>query len=90
MLQTITITVKGKVQGVNFRAAARKKAEELAITGHVKNLADGDVEITATGTEVALHALMDWCKIGPPLATVEDVVVAIRGLQNFRNFVIRR
>ena len=90
MLQTITLTIKGKVQGVNFRAAAKKKAEELAITGQAKNLVDGDVEITATGTEVALHALMAWCKVGPPLARVDDVVVAIRGLQTFRNFAIKR
>lgn len=59
--------VRGKVQGVGFRAMTRHHATSLGITGTVRNLADGTVEIYAHGTKEKLNELIDRLKeeIGP-------------------------
>jgi acylphosphatase len=67
--------VAGKVQGVWFRASAKREAERLGVTGHAKNLADGSVEVLACGTPEAVAALIEWLHRGPPLAKVERVAV---------------
>lgn len=68
------LLVSGKVQGVSYRAYTEQKAADLGLTGVVRNLPDGRVEIIAEGSEAELQALQDWCFSGPPLAVVEDVV----------------
>ena len=67
------IWVTGKVQGVYFRGSTAKKANKLALSGWVKNLDDGRVEILAQGTAESLKALLDWCGHGPVLAKVDEV-----------------
>ena len=62
MLQTISITVSGKVQGVFYRQSAKEIAKEIGITGEVKNVANGSVYILATGTKVQLDNLVAWCR----------------------------
>ena len=65
--------VSGRVQGVWFRAATRERALALQLQGHARNLADGGVEVVATGTDEALDALEQWLWQGPPLAKVSEV-----------------
>lgn len=65
--------VRGKVQGVWFRAATREQAVLLNITGSARNLDDGSVEVDAFGSEDALDRLQAWLAIGPPLARVSGV-----------------
>ena len=65
--------VSGRVQGVFFRASARREAERLGLNGHARNLADGSVEVVASGEEAALHELEVWLQHGPPPARVERV-----------------
>jgi acylphosphatase len=65
--------VRGRVQGVFFRAATRNRARELALTGHARNLADGSVEVLACGDEAALSELEAWLWQGPPAARVASV-----------------
>lgn len=67
--------VSGRVQGVYFRASTRNKADELAIKGYARNLADGRVEVLAIGAESAVEALGKWLWIGPPAARVDEVAV---------------
>lgn len=67
--------VSGKVQGVWFRASAKREAERLGVTGHARNLADGSVEVLACGPDDAVAALIEWLHEGPPLAQVADVAV---------------
>ena len=66
--------VRGKVQGVWFRAATRERAERLQIAGQARNLPDGSVEVLAYGSTEAIEALEAWLTVGPPLAKVTDVV----------------
>ena len=90
MLQTISITVKGKVQGVYYRASAQQKAREMDITGQIKNLKNSDVYIIATGTETDLKKFTDWCRHGPPHAIVTELMAEPLPLQTFSSFSIVR
>jgi acylphosphatase len=69
------IVIKGKVQGVFFRKLAKQKADELNITGWVRNTDSGNVEMLAQGTDDAMSQFIEWCKEGPQKAEVSDVQV---------------
>ena len=90
MLQTVSITVSGLVQGVFYRQSTKEKALELGISGIVKNLPDGNVHILATGTADQLDQLVQWCKQGPPHAKVTGVQIENITPQVFMGFVIQR
>ena len=90
MLQTISIIVRGRVQGVYFRQSTKEKATELNINGRVRNLPDGSVSIVATGTTEQLNALVEWCWQGPRRAIITDVQQEIRALQHFDAFRIEK
>ena len=66
--------VEGKVQGVFFRASTRERALRLGLSGWVRNLDDGRVEVLAAGSADALEALAQWLQGGPPAARVDVVV----------------
>jgi acylphosphatase len=65
--------VRGRVQGVFFRAGTRDEALRLGLTGWVRNAGNGDVEILACGAEAGLTDLERWLWQGPPAARVEAV-----------------
>lgn len=88
MLVQAHIVVTGKVQGVFYRHHAHKKATELKLTGWVRNLDSGAVEIIAEGEEAEVEELINWCQEGPPAAEVEDVAVDFR--EGVREFAIFR
>ncbi len=67
--------VTGRVQGVFFRASTRAQALSLEMVGHAINLADGSVEVLATGTEMAHRQLHAWLQRGPEAAIVDSVTV---------------
>ena len=90
MLQTISITVSGIVQGVFYRQSTKEKALELGISGIVKNLPDGNVHILATGTNDQLDQLVQWCRTGPRNAKVTSVNVEEVEEQKFFGFTIQR
>ena len=65
--------VRGRVQGVGFRWAVRRRAEALGLTGFARNLNDGAVEVVARGEVHALDELEKYLSIGPTMAAVESV-----------------
>jgi len=67
----VVVVVHGRVQGVAFRHYTCIRARELGITGWVRNLLDGSVEGLIEGDELAVQALVEWCRSGPPAARVE-------------------
>jgi acylphosphatase len=75
-MQTVHLVIKGKVQGVFFRASTKDKANELGIKGWVKNMPDGNVEVLAAGNKDQLENFIEWCRRGPTQAIVSDVVVS--------------
>lgn len=88
MLQTISITVKGKVQGVFYRQTTHEKAIALGISGTVRNLPDRSVKIIATGTKEQLDKLTAWCRQGPSRAEVIDIICYEETLRSFPDFRI--
>ena len=90
MLQTISVIIKGKVQGVYFRHSSREKAKGYGLKGTVRNLNDGSVEIIATGLPDQLNQFTEWCKLGPRSAVVSSIEVTPLPLQMFSDFIITR
>ncbi|HEY7535862.1 MAG TPA: acylphosphatase [Thermodesulfobacteriota bacterium] len=73
--ERVNVIIRGRVQGVFYRASAKEKAIELELTGWVKNRGDKTVEIVAEGQRKKLDELVEWCTMGPPDAYVTDVEV---------------
>ncbi len=71
--QSVRCLVAGRVQGVYYRSATAERAQALALRGWVKNLADGRVEVVASGDAAAVAALTRWLWQGPPAARVDAV-----------------
>jgi acylphosphatase len=69
----LKLTVRGKVQGVGFRWFVRETARRANLSGWVRNLEDGAVQIVAAGPVDALERLVSAVRRGPPNAQVESV-----------------
>lgn len=67
----VRIHVRGRVQGVAYRASTERKARALGLTGWVKNEPDGSVLLEAQGPAEVVARLEAWCKDGPALAVVK-------------------
>jgi len=79
--------VRGRVQGVGFRYFAQRAAAELELTGYVRNLDDGRVEVYATGPPAKLAELNQRLWKGPRFADVrgvEEQDAAVRHYESFR------
>ena len=72
-LKQVQVVVRGRVQGVYFRASTQREAKRLGLTGWVKNRPDGNVEVLAEGEEEGLKDLIAWANKGPSAARVERV-----------------
>ena len=82
MIQHVKLSVIGKVQGVYFRIYTKEEANRLGLTGTVKNLDDGSVQIIAEGEEDKLRKLIEWTKKGYPNAKVENVSIKFSNSTN--------
>jgi acylphosphatase len=67
--------VRGRVQGVSFRAHTQMQARRLGVVGWVRNARDGSVELEAQGPAAAVAELLAWCQRGPAAAEVRSVDV---------------
>ena len=75
-MKKVRTIVTGRVQGVWYRARTRDQAVGLGVTGFVRNLPDGSVEIVAQGDDKKVDALMDWARQGPPMAEVSGLRIS--------------
>ena len=66
----VRVEVEGRVQGVWFRQSTSQAAEELGVTGWVRNRPDGSVEAVFEGNELAIARAVEWARTGPPHALV--------------------
>lgn len=89
-MQTIELTIEGKVQGVFFRASAQQYAQSLGLSGWVKNLSSGAVQLRASGSREALQKMEAWCAQGPPEAEVMQVSRKEISPEHFEGFRIIR
>lgn len=73
---SVRVVIRGRVQGVFFRSFTVSRARELKITGYVRNMANGEVEVVAEGDRDRLEQLLGHLRKGPPAARVDAVEVA--------------
>ena len=89
-MATVHLLISGKVQGVFYRATAKKVAKQLQISGWIKNTSKGHVEALITGEAESLKKFIVWCRMGPDKAEVEKVEVENREATSFEDFTILR
>jgi acylphosphatase len=92
MTQTMRLeaVVKGRVQGVGFRYHVLQLAREMGITGYVRNLWDGSVEVVAEGDKVKLDRLLAYLQVGPRSAWVREVTTNWQAASGeFHSFEVR-
>jgi acylphosphatase len=82
------LLVSGRVQGVYFRQSILIEAQNLGITGWVRNLMDGRIEAVFEGEEHAVKTLVNYCRSGPPTARVDYLDVSYGPFKGeFKNFI---
>jgi acylphosphatase len=69
----IRLEIRGRVQGVGYRASMTVQARRLGLRGWVRNRRDGSVEAVVAGPADVVQRLVDWSKCGPPSAVVDSV-----------------
>jgi acylphosphatase len=89
MLVARDLRITGKVQGVFFRAWARCQAEELGVSGWVRNCHDGSVEAHLEGHDGAVRQLVQRMREGPPGAKVDDLAAKDTAPEGFSGFEVR-
>ena len=67
--------VRGRVQGVAYRASLQREALARGLAGWVRNRPDGSVEFFTQGDSLRVQEILDWVRVGPTLARVTDVVM---------------
>ncbi len=88
-MKHLNIKIFGQVQGVGFRASAKKKAEELQITGFAGNEPEGTVFIEIEGEKENLEKFLNWCKGGTIFARVDKIEFEYSlKLKNYSSFQI--
>lgn len=88
-MRATRVQISGLVQGVFFRHWTRDQAARLGVKGWVRNCYGGDVEGHFEGPEEAVDALIAACRDGPPMATVDRVVVETAEPSGAAGFVVR-
>ena len=69
------LLIHGLVQGVYYRESLRQRADQLKVTGWVRNRSDGSVEAVIQGEPFAVETVTDWARRGPPAARVDRVEI---------------
>ena len=86
----LVATIRGMVQGVDYRWFVEREATHLGLDGWVANQSDGSVEVVAEGPRMALDALTTALQEGPPAASVSEVVVRSEPARgNLSGFAVR-
>ena len=82
--------ISGRVQGVSYRYSAQQQAHKLGVTGWVRNLADGRVELLIQGETQQLEDMLNWANQGPRFAEVNSIEVTEQSADlTFIDFEIR-
>lgn len=89
-MKHLSITVRGTVQGVYFRATAKAVADQLGVKGYALNMPDGSVAIEAEGDAFALESFLEFCAEGPDRAEVEEVTSEEQPMVGYTNFEVRK
>jgi acylphosphatase len=89
-MKRVHVFISGRVQGVFFRGVTQQTAKGFNLNGWVRNVNDGRVEAVFEGVDENVNEMLKWCRIGPPAARVEEVIISEEHYINeFNNFSIR-
>jgi acylphosphatase len=77
--KSVRVTIRGRVQGVGFRASCQREAQAAGVRGWVRNSWDDSVEALFEGPAEAVDRMVRWCYSGPRMAQVESVELAEAG-----------
>jgi acylphosphatase len=83
------VLVRGRVQGVGYRASCLRRAQEAGVGGWVRNTEHGDVEAVFEGPPLSVQALVEWCREGPSWARVASLEINDEPPQGETAFAIR-
>lgn len=75
MPKSVLLRIEGEVQGVWYRAWTAQEANRLGVDGWVRNRREGFVEALFSGTSDVVDAVIEACRVGPPLARVTEIHV---------------
>ena len=88
--ESVHILVTGKVQGVFFRQATKVIAIKNHVTGWVKNLESGQVEILLEGEDQNVNSIVEWCHNGPANSRVDEIKIEQQKFSGqYSNFEVR-
>ncbi len=82
------LVIRGKVQGVGFRYNAKKVADNLKVSGWIRNADDGSVVIEAEGNPENLEMFLKWCEAGPAPALVDQLEKNEGPIRDFEGFEV--
>ena len=74
MRQLSHLVIRGRVQGVSFRAWTARQAEHRGVDGWIRNREDGCVEAILAGDADDVRSIVEACRSGPNGAVVTDVI----------------
>jgi acylphosphatase len=83
------VFVSGDVQGVFFRDSCKRIAEGAGVAGWARNNSDGRVEVVLEGEPSAVQRVIEWCRSGPDMATVDSVDIDDEDPRGETGFSIR-
>lgn len=87
---TVHLEIRGKVQGVFFRATAKKIAEQNDLNGWIENNSSGGVKAVVTGRREDVEKFIEWCRSGPEQAAVDEVIISHIEETIFKGFNVKR
>jgi len=88
-MKSLKLIIKGKVQGVFYRATAFELATKLNLKGFAMNLPDGNVQIEVEGEAGAIEEFISWCRKGPEMARVDEVEIITQEIKDYKSFSVK-
>lgn len=88
MKKSIRLYIAGTVQGVFFKSFIKENAEKLGITGFVRSLEDGRVEVFIEGNPEEVRKMIEICKKGPKHSEIKSIEEKEEKFQDFKQFKI--
>ncbi|HLF21061.1 MAG TPA: acylphosphatase [Aestuariivirga sp.] len=88
-MNAVRVIVEGRVQGVGYRAFVVDEAAARGLTGWVRNLRDGSVEMVLNGGEADIENMIAACRKGPRFASVTSVRSSLAPDEGWPDFTVR-
>jgi len=81
--------ISGRVQGVCYRISTQQQATRLNLTGYVKNLPDGRVQVECCGSIENVESMLQWLWLGPVMAKVDNIEIQLLPVSDYAVFEVR-